>query len=511
MKLLLLSAVAALSIVLPPAVSSVTSTQEDEVDFAELGKSYLASHGKVTDVAALPMEKIRSDYCVHIHLGVFDPAYPIEHLSEKKHFDQLKLLCTSLLELQKYWIEWACDDPKKIETANADIQSLQGWIKGWKNAAVARAASADDRDLYVVMGAKEEHIQARDRLTELLCKPDALGVAPREGTPVRILFAPTRRDFVELLGYMGLADPAQQEKHWVPVATEWTNFWIGWDMVIALEYPPWSYDKHFKQGLAMDKFSKTGLEEHALLQAGNALQWVCYGEDGVPYVHQALAMKLAIAVCGELNALEGDGWGYGTTGGRTAPYERFVPGGNSSGGMLPPIPAASQDTLKKGRWREGLGKDYYVEPLQKGQKNGLKHLGKDTPEYLDKTMLEDKTAHFLLVAPDESAKYVVSAPFFGPASKEKPYPPTAVILDYREFFRAYKCAFTHWLQTESDPKDAKGCETRFRTLLRKMHERDPSDPFENLVQEIYGVPLSAKNGEGDTLEWRFLKWLAKGA
>jgi hypothetical protein len=85
-----------------------------------------------------------------------------------------------------------------------------------------------------------------------------------------------------------------------------------------------------------------------------------------------------------------------------------------------------------------------------------------------------------------------------------------VILDYREFFRAYKCGFTNWLQTESDPKDKAGCEARFRDLLHKMHGRDASEPFEALVQEIYGVPLSAKDGETDTLEWRYLKWLAKG-
>ena len=503
MKILLPSIAALLLLALFPA--------PEDPDFAALGKAYLEAHGKAADATALPIEKIRSDWCVHLGLGAFDPAFPYAFLSEKKHFEQLRALSNSLLEMQKHWVAWTATDPKTIEAANADIQALQAWIKTWRPAALTNLAKAEDRDVYVLMGAKEAQIQARDRLRDLLCKPEALGVAPRDNEPVRILFAPTRREFVELIGYLGLADPEKQAEHWVPQSTDWTTFWIGWDIVIALEYPPWSYDPHFKQGLPMDKFSKTGLEEHAVLQAGNALQWLVYGEDGAPYIHQALAMNLAIAVCGELNALEGDGWGYGTTGGRTAPYERFVPGGISSGGMLPPIPAASQDTLKKGRWREGLGADYFAAPLRKGQKNGLKFLDKEGPEDLAKEIREDKAAHFYLVAPDESDKYVVSAPFFGPAAKQKPYPPTAVILDYREFFRAYKSGFTRWLQTESDPKDAKGCEARFRDLLRKMQGRDPaSEPFEALVQEIYGVPLSAANGETDTLEWRYLKWLAKG-
>jgi hypothetical protein len=84
------------------------------------------------------------------------------------------------------------------------------------------------------------------------------------------------------------------------------------------------------------------------------------------------------------------------------------------------------------------------------------------------------------------------------------------LLDYREFFRAYKSGFTHWLQTTSEPKDAAGCEARFRELLRKMKERDPSSPFEDLVQQVYGLPLSAKDGETDSLEWRYLRWLGKG-
>jgi hypothetical protein len=505
MKSLLPSIAAALLLALPSP-----RPPGEGPDFAELGKSFLAAHGKAADASALPIEKFRSDWCVHLVLGAFDPAFPFEYLSEKKYFEQLKLLSTTLLEMQTHWVAWTCADPKAIETARADVKELQAWIKAWRPAALANVAKEKDRDLFVLMGAKEPQIQARDRLRDLLCKPDVLGVAPRDNAPVRILYAPTRHDFVELIGYMGLADPTKQAAHWVPESTEWTNFWIDWDFVIALEYPPWSPDPHFKTGLPMDKFSKTGLEEHAVLQAANALQWLVYGEDGAPYIHQAVAMNLAIAVCGELNALEGDGWGYGTTGGRTNPYEKFVPGGNSSGGMLPPIPAASQDTLKKGRWREGLGSDYFALPLRKGQKNGLKLLAKEGPENLSKEIQDDKVAHFLLVAPDESDKYVVSAPYFGPASKLKPYPPTSVILDYREFFRAYKSGFTHWLQTESDPKDPKGCEARFRDLMRKMKDRDPAEPFEKLVEEIYALPLSAKDGETDTLEWRYLKWLAKG-
>ncbi len=480
-----------------------------EISFADLGKSYLKSHGNAPQATDLPPDKIFASWCCHIRLGAFDLAYPISSLSDKQHVDILKALCSSLLEMQARWIDWLAEDPAKTQGAQKDLSDLQTWVKSWRPPALAHV-TAEDKDLFKLLSATEAQVQAAARLDDLLCKPDVLGVAPKEGKPVRIFFAPTRRDFVELLGYAGLLDPAKQAELWQQPATEWTTFWIGWDLVMALEYPPWASDPQFRTGLPMDKFDKNGLEQHAVQQAANAWQWFCYGDDGAPYFHQALAMNLAIAVCGELNALEGDGWGFGTTGGRTNPYEKFVPGGNPAGGTLPPMPAAALDSLKKGHWRENLGKDHFALPLRKGQKNGLKQLPKNKPEHLDASLLEDKSAHFLLISPDESTKYVVSAPFLGTDAQAKPYPPNEVILDYREFFRAYKCAFIYWLQTLGDPKDAAASAARFRTLVRKAYERDTSKPFDDLVQEIYGAPLSGKNGKTDSLEWRFLEWLAKG-
>jgi len=481
-----------------------------DVPFADLGQAFLARHGKAAKAEDLPVEELREAWCVHGELGAFDVAYPLAALADKSGVDELKTLCSSLLELQAHWIEWLAQDAAKAEAARADIAVLQAWIKGWKPAGFARAAQAADKDLFVLLSANEAQVAAAGRLGELVCKADVLGIAPREGRPLRILFAPTRRDFVELLAYAGLLDETKRAELWQAFATEWTTFWIGWDIVMACQYPAWSQDPEFRTGLPMDKFDKSGLEQHTVQQAANGWQWLCFGADGAPYLHQAVAMNLAISVCGELNALEGDGWGFGTTGGETKPYEKFVPGGNSGGGVLPPIPAASQDSLKKGRWREGLGKDHFAAPLRKGQKNGLKALAKDKPAHLDDELLRDKDAHFLLVSADDSVKYVVSAPFFGPEARSKPYPPTAVILDYREFFRAYKCAFFHWLQTQAVPKDPAASAERFRKLLRALSERGADTPLEDLVREIHELPLSAANGKTESLEWRFLEWLAKG-
>jgi hypothetical protein len=85
-----------------------------------------------------------------------------------------------------------------------------------------------------------------------------------------------------------------------------------------------------------------------------------------------------------------------------------------------------------------------------------------------------------------------------------------VIVDYREFFRAYKSGFYYWLQTLGDPKGAEASAQKYSDMLKALSLRAADKPFEDVVKEIYGLPLSDKNGDADTLEWRFLKWLDKG-
>ena len=486
---------------------------EDPVPFAEFAKAFLKEHGNAKAASDLPYETLRATWYVRARLGGLDVAFPSEFLADKDHIETAKAVCTDLLEFEAMWADWLAAEPAQAKPVHEDVAALKAWVKSWKPASFAHLPTGErmkDNDLFAVLKAGDEEKKASERLQGHLCTPDLLGVAPKEGQPIRILFSPTRRDFVELMAYVGELDPEKRAELWTRPATEFTTFWIGWDLVVAMEYPPWAPDPGFKTGLPMSRFDKNGVEQHAVQQVANAWQWACYGDDGAPYLHQAVAMNLAIGVCGELNALEGDGWGYGTTGAKTQPYEKFVPGGMSSGGVLPPMPAAGQDALKKGNWREGFGKDHFAAPLRKGQKNGAKAPAKSKAENLDAEVESDKRAHFLLVSEDESTKYAVSAPFLGAESKSKPYPPVAVLVDYREFFRAYKSAFFHWLRTASDPKDPAASAAKFRELLRKSVDRDASQPFDELVQSVYGLPLSAKNGKTDSLEWRFLEWLSGG-
>jgi hypothetical protein len=478
---------------------------EDPVPFADFGKTYLQTHG-ASAPADLPLDKLLHDHFVRVTIGLFDIAYPAAFLSEKKHAEEFAVVCKGLLDLQQRWISWLSGGDAATAPLAAEITELGAWIAAWKPPLLAKAAKGEDKSLLVGCEATEAQAKACESLTKALLDAKTLGVAPKDGKTIALVFAPTRRAFVELLGYAGLLDTAQQSTLWTDTATSWTSFWIGMTFVLALEYPPWAYDPTFQTGLSMNQFEETGLLEHTLQQAGNTLQWVCYGDSDALYLHQAVAMNLVISICGEINALEGDA-GRGTTGAKTDPYEKFVPGGNSAGGVLPPIPAAPLNMMKGGHWRTGLGKDHFATPLRKGQKEGLKQLGKDKPDIPDASLARDKNAHFLLLSEDGAGKYIVSAPFLGKHSKEKPYPPADVLLDYREFFRAFKSGFYGWLQ-EKGAGDASGA--KFEELLKKVASRDPSLTFEDLVQQVYGKPLSGKNGETDSLEWSYLEWLGKG-
>jgi len=249
--------------------------------------------------------------------------------------------------------------------------------------------------------------------------------------------------------------------------------------------------------------------EHTVQQVTQAFVWSIYGDSDALYMNQAQAMIMSIEICGEINALDGDG-GRGSTGAHTDPYEKFVPGGNSSGGMLPAIPAAGGDSIKLNAWHEGLGKDAFAGALRKGQKLALKQMGKDSSAGIDPVVAKDKNAHFLLSSRDGMKHWAVSAPFLGLPSKTKPYPAQDFIFDYKEFFRAYKCCFYHWLQTMGDKAGAEPSAAKYRELMHALVPREEGKTLDDLVLKVYGVALSAKNGETDSLEWRFLEWLAKG-
>lgn len=483
--------------------------KEVPVPFEKFGREFLEEHcEKDATAAKCPLAAVRSQHYVRCVLGAFDLAYPIEGLADKQQVEDLRSIAKALLEAQVHWIDLlAKEDTSAVK---ADVATLQDWIKTWKTGSFTGAKSAKEKDLLTMLAASAAQTAAAKSLTEYLLKPASLGIAPKKKEPARLLFAPKRREFVELVGYAGLLDPKQQATLWKPIVGEWTSFWLQWDLVLALEYPSWSDDPEFKRGLPMTKDDVTGLLQHVVQQAMQGLMWHCFGDGDALYLQQSVALGITIDVCGEANALEGHS-GRGTTGAQTQPYEMFVPGGASSGGTLPPIPAAPFDMVKENQWRIGHGKDRFAGPLREGQKNGQKLVQKDRPKEMDPVLARDRLAHFTLKGEDEVAKLAVSAPFLGAAANAKPYPEQNFLIDFKEFFRAYRTCFFHWLRLHGDPAGEAPSKEKFRDLLLRTASRSAKKSFEAVVLEVYQVPLSGKNGETDSLEWRFLEWLGKGA
>ena len=477
------------------------------IPFEGLAKAYVERHCKAPAATPCPVDEVRAAHYAHGVFGIVDLAYPAAALGDKQNAEDLKAIVAALLQMQSRWIDWVARP--EAGAAKEDLAALGKWVAGWKPASLAKAKAAQDKDLFALLEAPEDVRAAAKRARDLLLDPKATVVVPRERRLVRLLLAPTRREFFELAGYAGLVDPELRKQLWTPSTEQWTNFWLGWNLVLALEYPPWKEDPKYEAGLSMNKFDADGMVQHVVQQSMLALLWLAYGEGDSHHLQQAIALEAAIAVCGEGNALEGDG-GISISGGTSTPYERFVPGGASSGGTLPPMPVVGAGVMTQGTWREGRGADHFVGPLRKGQKNGAKLVFKDPPKHLESEVVRDKSAHFQLTGSDGASKHVVSAPFLGSQANARPYPPVSFLIDYREFFRAYRTAFVHWLETQGDPAGPKESAAKFGELLRRLYAEREGGNLDANVAAVYGMPLSGKTGEEKSLEWRFLEWLEKG-
>ena len=147
-------------------------------------------------------------------------------------------------------------------------------------------------------------------------------------------------------------------------------------------------------------------------------------------------------------------------------------------------------------WRLSLGQDYFARVLRQAQKAG-EHESKNT---------KDKLGHFLLRDAKGEKKHLVNAPFLGKIAFDRDEVPPAFLDDYLEFHRAYRAGFVHWLQCNGAKTKAASTD-QFRTLMLRLMDKKPVD-FEALCEAVYEIPLSAKSAETDTLERRFLAWIA---
>jgi len=471
--------------------------------FEELGAAFLESHcphGDGIDMCAL--DTVVAASYGSIRLGAFDFCVPLEYVGDKKRGAEVQELSRALVDLQKVWVERYCAKEDARETLTADLAGIGAWIDGWKKADLARLAKSSGVDFYEVLEADPALIEASNRLADMIMSPEQMGIAPKHTKVLRILACPTRRDFMEAVGYAGLLQPERRKELWHEGIEQWTQFWIDRTLVTALEYAPWSPDPKFNTGKSMNEFDDEGLRQQVVLQAAQALVFTCLNRTDLALLEKGLAVDLTIAVCGRANTIDGEG-AITTSGATTAPYSRFVPGGNSSGGVLPPAPAAPLNATVENHWRKGNGEDHFAAPLRKGQKAGAKRAAKDKENPLRK----NEEAHFQLE--NAGQKYLVTAPFLGVLATQQQYPPPEFLNDYREFFRSYQTCFLHWLAEQGSQESPEKSAELIRELVQRMGT-DETLVIDNVVEEVYGVPLSSKDPSTDSLEWRFLAWLASG-
>ena len=103
----------------------------------------------------------------------------------------------------------------------------------------------------------------------------------------------------------------------------------------------------------------------------------------------------------------------------------------------------------------------------------------------------------------------MSAPFLGDEAEDKKVPDDKFVDEYEEFFRAYRSCFSNWLRTQGHPEGKSESPDAFAELLGRARNRGKADTLSSMVLEVYGIPLSAANRDTDSLEWRFLSYLAK--
>jgi hypothetical protein len=488
----------ALSLLAAPAPAG---PGDDVIDFERLAASFSEHHCRKKGEDCSTPAVLARDY-LNLRLGAFDVYWPREALEKPDDGEVCARLLAGLAQLQGDLVGWLHLEPEPMASIAADLTVVQTWLTETKPADFVKAAASDQADLAAAVRAPEPVVQALGRLADVLVDRERLGISPQYVENVGLVICAKRLQFMEWVGHLGTEDAEWKAGHWNEGANDWTQFWKGPTMFLALEYASFSgFDSSFNSSMAPEKLDKDGRRQHVLNQAARALLFRWFNQPDFAPLERALAANLVIGISGRIAVLDGEGM-IKSSGGTSAPYSRFVPGGMSQGGVLPPAPAGGMDQIVNSRWREGGGADYFVGALRKGQKEGAKLAAKER----DNPLRHDKRVHFTIDSDASGAKWLAHAPFLGPHASEQAYPGPEFLNDYREFFKSYQSAFYHWLVTEAETADGSRGEP-FSKFLRVLGTPDYTGTVGDALEQAYGLPVSGKDGSEDSLEFRFLSWL----
>jgi len=474
-----------------PASQVTTSEAEGPVvPFEEMAANFLAARGlSEAEPADVDLDELLAREFARADLGLYEVWIPAATLADVDVVEDLQSICSELVAAQATFLEWVAPAGLDQEAGLEALEVVADWVDGWKRRQLGRAADSETPDLAEVTNPKQREADAVRVFADYMRSGAPLGLERSEPIAARILLMPTRKHFIEFVCFAGWRFPDWKGVYWDKSLDQWLGCRIMQTQVIAMQSMNQTNERdretNYLEGLSLNARNPTGLPQNVVHFATQALLDNYYGDSMPPYLSTGLAMNMVVDTFGEVaTRIEGD-----LRARFTNATSAFIPGGASGGGALPPMDASS-------RWRAKQGKGHFLELRKRAQKEGASNLRKTR-----------ETTHFELEADEGRAKTTISAPFLGSAAEGRDSPAEEFMGDYQEFFRAYKCAFTHWLQTVGTGRK-KTSRVAFATLLVGLGELGDGD-FEALLSEAYDLPLSGRPCDESTLEGRFLEWLTK--
>ena len=427
-------------------------TQSKPVDFEHLGGAYLKDLGETTAPA---LQDLLARHFTRFAVGGFDLCVPTGMLAKGQDPARIPAIATAIVDLQVRLAELTTTDPGALKATSAELAQLRKEVASWRG--------------------KPKPV-------------DAAATAQRP-QPCILVIAPDRKTFLGLTGWLGLWKPVYRDRFWHEGTVRHCDMRLqdeGQIQIVALEYASPAANGDVTAGFDMNTRERTGLLQHVVQRAAMSWCWRHFGDAVDSTFVLGFATDLVVDVLGQNNA-RSDGSG---TGKSTEGVNAFIPGAPSRGGSMQMVNADST-------WRLSQGQDYFARVLRQAQKAGEHAAGNS----------KDKLGHFQLRDPKGEKLHLVDAPFLGAVAYDRQAVPEAFLDDYLEFHRAYRAGFVHWLQIKGMKGKAPSME-RFQALLLRLMAQKAGDSFETLCQELYGVPLSAKDAGADTLERRYLAWIA---
>jgi len=483
---------ASLSLALCPAAVSAPARlpfASADLPYAELAERFLADHGLTgSSPDEVVVSAILERDFFSTRIGQFEVCIPRVDLEDKETANDYRDVCAALCASQRSWVGWLGEHVADQEELLDDLEELEKWVDKWKVAKLRELGEESPRNALDLFKASDEVRKLSGSLAQRIQSGGVLGVSLEAAAPVQLALMPRRKSFVEFLCFAGWILPDYQASFWAPGISSWTEFRLDGLQVIALEYPPHTtpVEGDYENSSSMKDRDVTGLEQQVVQLAMNQLLAYQHGDALPSGVISGLTIEMLIELYGACHTRnDGD-----MRARETHAREIFIAGGQSEGGRLP-------QNIAESRWRTDYGKHHYTRILKQVQKSGASSDKRNRHKYNS----------FLLVGDNESDRFVVHAPVYGPSAGSE-QPPAGIRGDYLEFLRAYNVAFMHWLRVDA-AGGKKDSAQAFARLMAKITADDTEATFAEALEEVYGSPLTHPEVDTDCLEGRFIKWLSK--